>query len=338
LTTAPSTTATTASAESAPDVGSPPSTAITWAWLYRTAYAILPLIRVYYPLLQKWGRQGGLLSVPWGKYRLSFPAAWLKAAVAHIYQPPAAINPEFFTVIAPALRSLAAGSIVDVGAHMGVYLLNFRACSEAPIIAFEPEPFTFSLLTHNARSNRLQSVDLRNVACGDSTRAVGLNAGINSNIEAGDSGATPSAAHAIALSVPLVRLDDELRSVDAVSFLKIDCEGYEYEVLAGAREILARHRPVIFLELHPRYIESYGHTLSDVCALLRSHGYALEFWDCDPQERAANPLTRFLGRYTNRCVPLADEAAMLAAVREQPKLVQVFVLGRPGTLITRTVA
>ena len=320
-----------------------PATPINSAWLFRAAYGILPILRMYYPLLKKWGSLGGLLSVPWGRYRLYFPSAWLKTACAMIYKTPVASNPEFFALVAPALRSLNAGSIVDVGANMGAYLLNFRSCSNAPIIAFEPEPFIFKLLTHNARANQLDRVDLRNVACGETTATVVLNAGVNSCIAADGSRQQVSTAAAAddfesaasefglakaPVSVPLVRLDDELGAVDSISFLKIDCEGYEYHILAGAREMLRKHRPVVFVELHPTFIENYGHTIPEVCDVLRPD-YELEFWDFDRAERSASLVTRFVGRYTNAGVRFPDEAAMLSALRQQPRPTQVFLLARP---------
>jgi hypothetical protein len=50
----------------------------------------------------------------------------------------------------------------------------------------------------------------------------------------------------------------ELRSIDSfafsnVSFIKIDVEGYEDEVLEGARLTIARHRPVIMIEIQGGY-------------------------------------------------------------------------------------
>ena len=56
----------------------------------------------------------------------------------------------------------------------------------------------------------------------------------------------------------------EMRTLDAfrigdLDFLKIDCEGYELEVLKGARETLARCRPCIIVEQKPHKLAAnYG--------------------------------------------------------------------------------
>ena len=58
-------------------------------------------------------------------------------------------------------------------------------------------------------------------------------------------------ADAGALEVRTVRLDDYCAEHGlAPAAVKIDVEGAELAVLAGARETLARHRPVVFLSTH----------------------------------------------------------------------------------------
>jgi hypothetical protein len=39
----------------------------------------------------------------------------------------------------------------------------------------------------------------------------------------------------------------------AIGFIKIDVEGYELEVLRGARNLISRHQPNLFVEVHPQF-------------------------------------------------------------------------------------
>lgn len=55
-------------------------------------------------------------------------------------------------------------------------------------------------------------------------------------------------------------------------FLKVDVEGFEEEVLAGAKETIARHLPTLLLELH-KFCPDFPGTRSRVETWLSSLGY-----------------------------------------------------------------
>ena len=52
--------------------------------------------------------------------------------------------------------------------------------------------------------------------------------------------------------VPVKRLDDIFSdlSLDRLDFMKIDVEGFELEVFAGAKDILNTYKPIVFLEMN----------------------------------------------------------------------------------------
>ena len=72
-----------------------------------------------------------------------------------------------------------------------------------------------------------------------------------------------------------------------VDFLKIDTEGFEDQVLAGSDEIVARDRPVIYLELS----HEYGDPSARAIAWLRGRGYTFER---DPDLASAHNGDNFL--------------------------------------------
>jgi FkbM family methyltransferase len=318
-------------------------TPVKRAKVMRLLHRALPLERRLVPMLRDYEVHPGLLSVPWSGFRLHFPSCWLGEVSSAVYKGPRNNNPEFFELLAPMLPRLAPGRVVDVGAAIGVYILNFRALTNAPIIAYEPNPLAFELASYNVRSNRLSQVELRNVACGNLQGAIGLRAGINSFIESVDTNANegaPAEKYFLeelcrryspgdqSVSVPLVRLDEDLASAGAISLLKIDCEGFEYQILSGSKEMIQRHRPVIFIELHSQEIGNYGHSIAEVCQVLRPN-YHLEFWVYGQKESSRNPAVRFFGRYSNRGHRFPNEAAMLEVATGPSKPSQLFLLGRP---------
>ena len=60
-----------------------------------------------------------------------------------------------------------------------------------------------------------------------------------------------------------------------VDFLKIDVEGAEALVFAGAKRIMTKDRPVIAIELSTRNIEMAGHTVYDYQDYFKTLGYIL---------------------------------------------------------------
>jgi FkbM family methyltransferase len=65
----------------------------------------------------------------------------------------------------------------------------------------------------------------------------------------------------------------------APSIIKIDVEGYEMQVLTGARQCLKKSRPRLWLEIHPELLRAQKKSPDDVLNLLREIGYTISFFD-----------------------------------------------------------
>ena len=310
---------------------------------WRFVHSVLPLGHRLNKLISMTSKNCTFIKISWDGYWLSLPRAWLdiaSSATAPIYQSPRRQNPEFFEILEPILSALPSGCIVDVGANIGIYTLAFRRRTSAQIISFEPDPFIFSLLRDNVRSNKLPAVTIKNVACGDSEGAVFFDAGINGRVvplplasEISPPGTVfvPSSDEPEedgVISVPVRLLDNELRFEPNIRLIKIDCEGYEWNILNGCRDIMSKQHPIFFVELHPKLIGNFHHSLSDVCDLLRS-SYRLEFWELGPTRLLRSRIARFAGRYRKQLKKLRDEAQMLAIGTTDPIPDQVYLLALP---------
>jgi FkbM family methyltransferase len=77
--------------------------------------------------------------------------------------------------------------------------------------------------------------------------------------------------------VDMRRLDDEFQCVaGAVDFIKLDCEGYEHEVIAGAEKLIQAARPTIIVEQKPHKLgPNFGIKGTPAVDLLKSWGYVV---------------------------------------------------------------
>jgi FkbM family methyltransferase len=84
---------------------------------------------------------------------------------------------------------------------------------------------------------------------------------------------TPPPGH-VDVSVPALTLDDVV-GAGPCAFVKLDAEGAEPRILAGAESTLRRCRPVLLAELNPLLLERVGGKRSDdVIAMMGANGYA----------------------------------------------------------------
>jgi len=166
-------------------------------------------------------------------------------------------------------RFIEGGVFVDVGANVGAYSL--RAIARGmKAVSFEPNPENVRLLKRNAELNDL-TADVREFALGSSDGTVNIS----------QNGATSRIGNEIkGVDVPLKTLDSfELPRVD---LLKIDVEGYELEVLRGAKQTLARCHPPIMIEMH-HWIGAEAE--AEIFDILKDAGYHFEYLDTYNQGR-----------------------------------------------------
>lgn len=175
------------------------------------------------------------------------------------------------------LRFLArsARCVFDVGANVGLYsLLTAASAPQCEVVAFEAHPKTFERLRAHVSSNpqlKVQPVQVA-VAAADGQLSLFLS-------EQGDSGMASIAvgagaargAEVVVRARTLDALADELGRAPQV--IKIDVEGYEPEVLIGARKTLTDARPELVLEWTPSWSVERPAALRRAVELLSDLGY-----------------------------------------------------------------
>jgi FkbM family methyltransferase len=160
------------------------------------------------------------------------------------------------------------GVAVDVGAHVGLWA-RVLAKHFLLVHAFEPLPEHVECLEANCS-------DLKNVVVhngfllGNRDEAVAF---LRTNDNSGNCHVFPGARPVLGSGAtdvfPMRRLDDfDIKT----NFLKIDVEGYEYEVVLGAEKVIRSSKPVMVVEQKPGNAERYGVRTGEVLDLLKGWG------------------------------------------------------------------
>ncbi len=163
-------------------------------------------------------------------------------------------------------------TVVDVGAHIGWYTVvaGDLVGPSGRVVAIEPFPESYAALERNVARNGLRQVTAVRFAASDRscTTTLGRQAG-------SDSGSVTIGHRGVEglTDVETRRLDDALRDVGPVRLLKVDVEGHEAQVLAGADQLLRRTDGVL-IELNERALAANGSSGSAIREVLRDAGFA----------------------------------------------------------------
>jgi FkbM family methyltransferase len=144
------------------------------------------------------------------------------------------------------------GVFVDVGGNTGIFTVKaaqfFRANGGGTVVAYEPLPEMLGELNSNVHLNGFDNVRLRSFCLGSQPGTTDF--WINFNRLA-SSGLVHRDPQAVRRSVLVLRFDDvfPLEALNRLDYVKIDVEGAEDQVLAGARATLKKFRPIVQFEI-----------------------------------------------------------------------------------------
>lgn len=153
---------------------------------------------------------------------------------------------------------------VDVGAHIG-YFSVIAAQRARAVFAIEPQEALIGRIHRNVAANHLRNVHTIMAAAGDRTGFVAV-----------PKSGTPSTGVKLAGSgnlVPMIRLDDYFTAALTPTHVKIDTEGFEFQVLKGMARILET-RPLLLIEIH-HDMDRYGAGVAEMLGFLQARGYEL---------------------------------------------------------------
>lgn len=170
-------------------------------------------------------------------------------------------------------------TVIDIGSNFGWFTVLFARWvgPAGQVHAFEPVPFIHQLATKTLALNDVaERVLLNQEALGRTRGTITIRSyeGLpHGHATAVDLGRTDATEHVCAVTT-LDRYCSD-RGVSKVAFIKIDVEGFEPDVFAGAAALLRSPKsPIVAFEINGECLAARSLEASDVISELRSHGYS----------------------------------------------------------------
>jgi FkbM family methyltransferase len=175
----------------------------------------------------------------------------------------------------------------DIGAEYGLYTWTLAGLvgPSGRVHAVEPQPGPASFLRASRRALGAEQVTVHETALGADgghgtlsrpvRRGVPVHGRAFLTVGANGLGSNREFDRHDEMAVSVRTLDDlvDELGVARIDFVKVDIEGAEAALLAGARGTLERFAPTLMLELEDRHLERFGTTVAAVRADLADLGY-----------------------------------------------------------------
>ena len=164
--------------------------------------------------------------------------------------------------------------VIDGGANIGLYTVSAaaRVGREGCVISCEPSPTTMAILRANVDRNKLDWVQLREVALAEAPGRMPIHV-----FEPGSgytSFAPAQTASGTEIEVELATIDEIAATIPhAVTLVKLDVEGAELRALRGAAGLLEGARPDFIIELEPDHLERQGCSVAGLQGLFHDAAY-----------------------------------------------------------------
>ncbi|RJP28039.1 MAG: FkbM family methyltransferase [Candidatus Omnitrophota bacterium] len=168
-------------------------------------------------------------------------------------------------------------TVVDAGSYIGILavLLAKKTGESGEVIAFEPNPVNFEVLKENIALNEvLNIVKPLNIALAANKSILRINKEFSESHIISHTENNSGASFTVESQAM-----DNIFTEKKIDILKIDTEGFEMDILLGAKNILLResgYPRFIAIECHPYLWPNYGVDSHKLTAILKNAGYNIQ--------------------------------------------------------------
>lgn len=167
---------------------------------------------------------------------------------------------------------------LDIGAYHGIYsvVAAKRLADCGRVFAFEPSPREHKRLRLHLKINALQGVTAESLALSAAEAEQWFFQVLSGDRTRGGLKKANTSDPVSEVSVRTVTLDAFVRrnSLHRVDLIKLDVEGAERDVLAGAKMVFSTLRPALLCEVLDATTRAWGYPATDLLATLEQYDYS----------------------------------------------------------------
>ncbi len=166
----------------------------------------------------------------------------------------------------------------DIGANIGLFTLHASPTvgNTGFIYAFEPTPVTYARLQNNIILNNFQNIKAENIGLSSSIETVEFHVA-NNGYDAWNSIASLNQLEDCSIiKINTNTIDNYIlaNNIQHVDLIKLDVEGWEYNVLKGAHDLMSKpDSPVMLVEFTETNAFAAGYYCGELFDYVKSFGY-----------------------------------------------------------------
>jgi FkbM family methyltransferase len=180
---------------------------------------------------------------------------------------------------------------IDIGANIGYHtiIMSQKAGTRGHVFAYEPIPYIRKQLQDSLALNNIANVTTLETALSNEKGMLNLH--LSETNVAGSSFINTSGT---SIKVEVRTLDSY--NYQRVDFIKLDVEGFEYNVLLGATDTVQRCRPTIIFEYSPTYYrKSNASHVRDILYFFDTHNYTMI--DLEDNKKVISDISLFINEF-----------------------------------------
>lgn len=186
--------------------------------------------------------------------------------------------------------------VLDIGANIGIHaiLMSNLVKDNGQVIAFEPLPKIYTQFEKSILKNNIQNIKINKYALGSEDEMLLIH--VNNKSVASSSILNNHKADTLEKINIQVKKLDSLR-LEKIDFIKLDVEGYEWNVFIGGNETIKKFKPTIIFEYSPEYFRSSGNESDGIKMLgfLKENHYKI--YDLENKRREILDIETFIHEF-----------------------------------------
>lgn len=176
-------------------------------------------------------------------------------------------EPETFKIIKDIYKKFKINSFWDIGANTGIYSVFISKKYNCYVDSFEPSKkysriLKFNLSPFNKATNH-------NFAIGSKNSLVNLFL----TEEPGSNYILENMNQCNNSEICQIKNINNLKNIPTPNLVKIDVEGYEYEILKTSFDFFERNKIILIIEIEEEHLRRYSKSKKDITNLLKSRNY-----------------------------------------------------------------